>query len=762
MQPAPMPKDICCENFKGLLAYIQSHYGEDGVQRLTAGLVDGAYWVRDKFAPDRIIPIRLEHLSDPAYWVSNAFSLALLGNVKKLVPGPNPLYTAGYGMVRESLSRTTLFAAKMVGTRRMAQRAAKINARFNRTKDVHLAEVTDTSLTFELNYRSGYKVTKEVCDWNLGIYTGIGSLTGVADIAGQETACVLDGAPHCRFHITWQNHRLPSRIGRGLLTPIVRWCVQDLIADYEHTIEERKSLFDKLAASENKYRTLFQDSLQAMSLTHQGRLVEVNPAWLALHGYGGKADVIGRDIMDFVHPDDRPVLAARRAHGASANGEVMRMRDITASGETIEVEVHSSHIEFGGQRSILAAVKDVTAWQQAEESRLLLEARLQRAEKMEAVAALAGGVAHDLNNILSGVVGYPELLLMQLPDDSPLVEPLQTVQESGKKAAAIVEDLLTLARRGVSTREIVNLNTVVAQYVGSPEYRRMLSFHAGVEVTTRLNPDLLNLNGSPVHLAKTVMNLVSNAAEAMPNGGRITIATENRHIDAHQQGYEEMPPGDYCILTVRDTGIGISREDRDKIFEPFYTKKKMGRSGTGLGMAVVWGTVQDHAGFIRIESEVGKGTVMQLFFPATHEATADGPAPPTRMDRFRGRGETVLVVDDIPEQRAIASQMLEAMGYQVVVAASGEDALAFLENSPCDLVLLDMIMDPGIDGLETYRRIINRRPGQKAIIATGYSETDRVREAQSLGAGLFLQKPYTFEKLGRSIRSELDRAGEVP
>ncbi len=258
MQPAPMPKDICCENFKGLLAYIRNHYGDDGVRRLTEGLVGGPYYVRDKFSPDRIIPIRLEQLTDPAYWVSNDFSLALLGNVKKLVPGPTPLYTAGCAMVQESLSRTTLFAARLAGPRRLAQRAARINARFNRTKDVHLAGSTATSLAFELNYRSGFKVTPDVCNWNLGIYSGIASLTGVTDVVGRETACVLEGAPHCRLEITWKRRRLIPRLVRGALAPIVRWCVRDLIDDYERTIEERTSLFDKLTASEKQVPHAFR------------------------------------------------------------------------------------------------------------------------------------------------------------------------------------------------------------------------------------------------------------------------------------------------------------------------------------------------------------------------------------------------------------------------------------------------------------------------------------------------------------------------
>jgi CheY-like chemotaxis protein len=250
------------------------------------------------------------------------------------------------------------------------------------------------------------------------------------------------------------------------------------------------------------------------------------------------------------------------------------------------------------------------------------------------------------------------------------------------------------------------------------------------------------------------MNLVSNAAEAMPNGGRITIATENRYIDPHRKGFEEIPEGEYCVLTVSDNGKGISKEDIKKIFEPFYTKKKMGRSGTGLGMAVVWGTVQDHAGFIRIRSEVDRGAVIRLFFPATRDALTE-QMPPLDMDQYRGHGETVLVVDDVPEQRAIARQMLETLGYRVTVTESGEAALAYLETNPCDLVVLDMIMDPGMDGLETFRRMVRKRPGQKAVIATGYSETDRVKEAQTIGAGLYLQKPYTFEQLGQTVRNVL-------
>jgi PAS domain S-box-containing protein len=756
MTTVPMPKDICCENFKGLLAYVQNHYGDDGVRILTDGLLDGEHCVRDKFEPDRIVPVDLGHLTDPAYWVSNAFSLALLANVKKLVPGPNPLYTAGKAMVRENLSLTTLFAAKLAGIRRLARRAAKINNRFNRTKDVHLAHLSDTAIAFELNYRTGYAVTKDVCNWNLGIYAGIGTLTGVADVSARETACVLEGAPSCRFEITWQKRPLLFRGLRAAGASVVRWMVKELIADYEKNIEEREALIEKLAASENKYRTFFEDSLEAMSLSSDGILMDVNPAWLNLHGHTNKAKVLGKGVIDFIHPDDRSILKTRRKNWPRQFERAVRMRDLARDGTTIDVEVFSSRIEFNGKVAFLATVRDISELKEAESRRQQLEARLQRAEKMEAVAALAGGVAHDLNNILSGMVGYPDLILMQLEENSPLVSPVKTIQDSGKKAAAIVQDLLTLARRGVTAREVTNLNQVVTEYTASPEYAKLLSYHPAVRVTVDTAPDLLNLNGSPVHLSKTLMNLVSNAAEAMPDGGELTIETRNHYFDPHQRGFEEIPEGDYCILVVGDTGTGIPEADLEKVFEPFYTSKKMGRSGTGLGMAVVWGTVKDHGGYIRIESRIGTGTAIRLFFPATRSALTEMEMP-ADIGHFKGNGEAVLVVDDLPEQREIAGQMLKALGYRVSAAASGEEAVTQLQETPCDLVLLDMIMDPGIDGLETYRRILSNRPGQKAVIATGYSKTERVTAALSLGAGATIQKPYTFDKLGRTVRTELDR-----
>ncbi len=385
-----------------------------------------------------------------------------------------------------------------------------------------------------------------------------------------------------------------------------------------------------------------------------------------------------------------------------------------------------------------------------------LEVRLRRVEKMEAIGMLAGGVAHDLNNILSGLVSYPELLLHQMGPYDQMRKPVETIMKSGQRAATIVQDLLTLARRGVEVTEVINLNEIVGDYLASPEHEKILSFHPQVRVTTELSTDLMNIGGSPAHLTKALMNLVINAVEATKESGEITIATQNCYIDRPVKGYDVVKEGDYAALTITDTGIGISKEDMNHIFEPFYTKKKMGRSGTGLGMAVVWGAVKDHHGYIDFKSAQGEGSRFTLYFPVTRKSVEKRET--RSMEEYRGHGESVLVVDDVQEQREIASAILSELGYQVATVSSGEAAVAYLKAQAVDLLALDMIMDPGMDGLDTYREVIRLHPGQKAIVASGFSETDRIREVKRLGVSRMIKKPYTLEKIGLAVQATLQQA----
>jgi len=399
---------------------------------------------------------------------------------------------------------------------------------------------------------------------------------------------------------------------------------------------------------------------------------------------------------------------------------------------------------------------DITERRQAEEERKVLQERLQRAEKMEALGTLAGGVAHDLNNVLGVVVGYTELLLDRVDESSPIRPSLVNVMKGGERAAAIVQDLLTLARRGVPSKNVLNLNRIVSDFQQSPEFKNLSAYHPRVQIKTNLEPDLPNILGSSVHLGKTLFNLVSNASEAMPNGGVLTIKTANQYLDKPIHGYDEVREGDYVVLSVADEGDGIPAADLKRIFEPFYTKKVMGRSGTGLGLAVVWGTVKDHHGYINVQSEEGSGSTFTLYFPMTRgDISAEHIA--VAISEYMGKGESILIVDDVKEQRDLAAEMLRKLNYTVSSVPSGDEAVAYLKEHQADLMVLDMIMAPGMDGLDTYKKVLEIHAKQKAIIVSGFSETDRVHDAQALGAGTYVRKPYVIEKLGLAVRNELDR-----
>lgn len=381
-----------------------------------------------------------------------------------------------------------------------------------------------------------------------------------------------------------------------------------------------------------------------------------------------------------------------------------------------------------------------------------LNKKLIRLKKMESLGLLAGGVAHDLNNVLAGIVSYPDILLMTMPEDSKLRKPIETMQQSGLKAAAIVQDLLTVARGVAINKEPFKLNDLISEYLKSPEYKKLLQYHPQVTVKEELDPELLNIKGSTDHVRKVLMNLISNAAEAIEGKGTVVVATMNRYIDKPLSGCNDISIGEYAVLVIEDSGRGISPDDINRIFEPFYTKKIMGRSGTGLGLTVVWNIMQDHDGCINVTSG-REGTRFELYFPITREKAADKVSVP--LGKLYGNGETVLVIDDVQSQREISCGMLETLHYKALSVSGGEEAVEYLKEHTVDLLLLDMIMDPGINGRETYARIKKIHPQQKAIIFSGFAETEQVKETQRLGAGRYIKKPLILEELGLAIKEEL-------
>jgi PAS domain S-box-containing protein len=601
---------------------------------------------------------------------------------------------------------------------------------------------------------AGEEIVHEFPTLIQALQAGLNSLIYVPLISTDRVIGILAFRSKKKRAYTERDLRLTERIGIQIAGAIAN----------ARLFSELKKADRSLRESEERYRRITRtitDYIYTVRI-EEGRPVETShsPGCVAVTGYDMEEFAADPYLwIKMVAPGEQLLIrdqAQRILSGTET--PVIEHRIIRKDG--VERWIRNTPVphrnEEGRLTSYDGLVQDITERKQAEEENLRLAERLQRAEKMEALGTLAGGVAHDLNNVLGIVVGYAGMLLDDVDETSPIRSDLMNILSGGERAAAIVQDLLTLARRGVANRKVLNLSRFVLDCRNSPEFKLISSYHSSVQIKIDPEPNSLNISGSPVHIGKTLLNLVSNGCEAMPDGGLLTIRTANQYIDKPIHGYDEVREGDYVVLSVSDTGEGIPENDLKRIFEPFYTKKVMGRSGTGLGLSVVWGTVKDHHGYINVQSEEGKGSTFTLYFPVTREEiTADQAAVPVA--EYMGRGESILIVDDVKGQRELAATMLRRLNYSVTSVSGGEEAVAYLKEHDTDLMVLDMIMDPGMDGLDTYRSVLEIHPGQKAIIVSGFSESERVNAAQALGAGAYVKKPYVSEKLGLAVRKELDK-----
>lgn len=454
------------------------------------------------------------------------------------------------------------------------------------------------------------------------------------------------------------------------------------------------------------------------------------------------ADMVGKNLATILSENTEPPFQMA-LHETILSQKIHFIKP----GKTFLITLIPIH-EEDHEMNLICYLKDISAIE-------ALQDNYHRAQKMESIGLMAGGVAHDLNNILSGIVSYPELILMKMPENSEFRKSIEMIKTSGQRAAAVVNDLLTVARGVASVKSVENLNELIKAFMQSAEFKRLQKDHPEVYFATELNPDLLPIECSPVHIQKCLMNLCTNSAEAISTTGQVVINTNNMFYPDNVRSSKSIKTDDLVILTVTDTGEGISEKDKKHIFEPFYTKKVMGKSGTGLGLSVVWNTMEDHDGEIEIIS--GKnGSSFILSFPATKEKIKK-KKPSGDIKDMMGNGEHVLVVDDEEMQREIARQMLTTLGYHATSVQSGEEAIAFLQKQSVSLVLLDMVMDPGINGCETYEQILRINPQQKAVIVSGYSENVLVKRVLLLGAGALIRKPYTLKQLASTMQSVLHR-----
>src|SRR5947199_809748 len=512
-------------------------------------------------------------------------------------------------------------------------------------------------------------------------------------------------------------------------------------------ITERLRAEQALRNSEQSYRSLVDGVRDVIfALSPGGEVTSLNPAFEEMTGFP-PAEWVGRPFEAFVHPEDVPL--ALDLFGRVLRGEprpTIQFRILTKTGPYRVAEFSASaQLRDGKLLGILGIGRDVT-------ERLGLEQQLRQAQKMEAVGRLAGGVAHDFNNILTAITGHAELLLEDLGLHDPRRADVDEIRRSAERAAGLTRQLLAFSRQQVLQPKVVDVNALVLDM--DKLLRRLIG--EDVELATVLDPALGRVKADPGQLEQVIVNLAVNARDAMPDGGKLTLETRNIDFDSsYTLEHSLVKPGPYVQLTVSDSGIGMDEETQAHAFEPFFTTKPRGQ-GTGLGLAMVYGTVKQSGGFIWVYSEPGHGATFKIYLPRVDTPTEPATLPAPTVQPARG-SETVLLAEDEPAVRAIAQQALERHGYTVLAAPSGAAALALAAQhaATIDLLLTDVVM-PGMSGRDLADRLTAQRPGIRVLYISGYTDTAIVRHGMLEPGLAYLQKPCRPHALVRKVREVLD------
>ena len=542
--------------------------------------------------------------------------------------------------------------------------------------------------------------------------------------------------------------------GTGILGSI-KVMLDSLKQNRDHLQELITVRTEELGESEEKYRSLVENASVGIYILQDNKFKYINKTFEKILGY--EIEELSSDsfnFMDLVAPESKEFISQRSS--SREKGEKTKVnyvfKAISKTGIIIDLETNTSGVEYDGKPAIQGVLKDVTAQMKDRREKLELQEKLKQSERMESFGLLAGGVAHDLNNIIGPILAYPDLIRMDYAEGRSIDQDLDTITASAQRAADVIADLMALTRRGKYEMEPIDLNKLVNIYLSSAECKSIRDLYPEVLLDIQLSESTLFFKGSEAHLPKVIMNLINNAFESMSEEGVISISTSSIIIEDGELSDKRVTKGRYQLLTIEDQGEGIPEENISKIFDPFFTTKiKTGKSGTGLGLSVVYNVLKDHGALIDVESKLGIGSKFSLYFTETIDKKET-----SEKDKQLQKGSgSILIVDDRAEQRDIATRLLTRLGYNVECVECGQDAIKYLRKNDVDIVLLDMILEDEMDGLDTYEEIIKIKPDQKTIVVSGYSESERVKKAELLGVKGFIQKPYKLKEIGLTIQDVL-------
>jgi len=513
-----------------------------------------------------------------------------------------------------------------------------------------------------------------------------------------------------------------------------------------------------LRESESRYQSLVDRSPDAIVVKNDEIYVFANQAAAGLFGARSPEDVVGRGVMELIHPDDRQILA-QQINEALAGAEMppLQIKVLRLDGIPVEVEVVGARVEFDGVPAVQAIMRDITARRRVEEALRTSEDQLRQSQKMEAVGQLAGGIAHDFNNLLTAIIGYSDLALSSSQGQDETLRPdLEEIKHAADRASALTRQILAFSRRQALHPMVVSLNDVLAGM--EPLLHRTLG--EDVELVTLLHPDLSNTELDVHQFEQVIMNLALNARDAMPAGGRLTLETGNVELDEEYcRSHADMKPGSYVMMSASDTGVGMDQVTASRVFEPFYTTKAPGQ-GTGLGLSTVYGIVRQSGGGISVDSEPDRGTSFKVYVPRVGAPVSLAEMSTDTTASFQGE-ETVLVVEDEEALRNLVARVLVGLGYHVLRAASGSEAIELLSESACpvDLLLTDVILPGGMQGNDLAHSLLASRPDLPVLYMSGYTRNTIVH-AGRLDTGVnYLEKPFTPVALAAMVRQVLDSGG---
>jgi len=749
-----MEKETSCINSRAILDYLKYHQ------------VDCSDFCRGLDPEIDRLEDPESFLRDHANWISCGVISKLYRKAAARLNDENVAYKiARYSAENISMGYVQRIIIKSFWSIRMAlKHVQKINDQLNRSKRIELVELQKNEAVVRLHWAAGMDVSKDICLYNQGAYTSLPLVWGGKPMTVIENGCYFSGAPYCEYHLKWSfSNRFSEMFSRfytskSVLLETIEEMQRDKITIEQRTaklaevnrellneIAERKLAQKALLENEEKYRELVENINDVIyEIDFSGKISYVSPAIEPLSGYRPQ-ELIGRSFAEFIYPEDLPLIQPRFQQALSEQISPLEFRLLNKTGEVKWLRSSNRPVykedRIVGLRGVLS---DLTESRQ-------LQSQLQQAQKMEAIATLAGGVAHDFNNILGIIVGNTELALEDVPEWSPAHQNMVEIRKACLRARDVVRQMLSFSRRSVYEMKPVKISPIIADAIKLIR----ASIPSTIDIRSNLNSDTSVIRADPTQINQILINLCTNAAHAMKaKGGVLEISLENVELEGKTDRIPpELAPGRYVRLSIRDTGHGIPAWDRERIFDPYFTTKAVGE-GTGMGLAVVHGIVKNHGGAVIVNSQIQMGTTFHVFFPAIE---LEAELEVKQVEPLPGGTERILFVDDEKSIVDTTAAMLARLGYKVDAKMSSRMALeAFRENPDgFDIVITDQTM-PDITGVELTRELLKIRPNIPIILCTGFSETVNAENAQTIGIEKFLMKPIVLSEIAEIIRTALD------